>query len=103
MLYQQGDVLIETAEIPKSAKKVQPKNGKLILAEGEATGHTHAIANTEKAELFEQDGRLWLGVKKSVEVKHEEHHSITLPPGDFEVRKVQEYDHFFEESKDVVD
>ena len=102
MLFQQGDVLIESAEIPKLAKKVK-SNGRLILAEGEATGHAHAIVETEKAELFEKDGRLWLGVKEQTDVTHEEHGTVTLPPGDFEIRRVQEYDHFAEEARRVQD
>ena len=44
MLYQQGDVLIESIDcIPVKAKKIEVKKGKYILAKGEATGHAHAV------------------------------------------------------------
>lgn len=104
MFFQQGDVLIKkVASIPKNTQKINPKNGRYILAEGEATGHTHAICDTEKVEMFEKDGRLWVGIKEEVEIKHEEHGKIKLPPGDFEISKVKEYDHFSEEAKEVLD
>lgn len=45
MLYQQGDLLIELTEnIPDKVEAVPPKDGRYILAEGEATGHAHAVA-----------------------------------------------------------
>src|SRR5206468_2136597 len=44
-IYRQGDVLIQrVACIPASTAPVERVDGRIILAEGELTGHHHAIA-----------------------------------------------------------
>ena len=103
MLYQQGDVLIESVKgIPPDAKKIKRKNGRLILAEGEATGHAHAITMLG-AMLLQKDNNLFLKTTKETEIVHEEHNTITIPIGNFIIRRVLEYDHFAEEAKVVMD
>ncbi len=97
-MYQQGDVLI---------KKVSEIKGKklkhLCLAEGELTGHSHTITKGE-AELFEHKGTLFLRVNSdSAEVTHQEHKTIVLSKGFYQIDKVREYDHFLEESRKVQD
>ena len=50
MFLQQGDVLLTKVakdKISKTAKRVAPVRGRLILAEGEATGHAHAVTTEE--------------------------------------------------------
>jgi len=99
MFYQQGDVIIEVAQIPKDAK---PKEGS-ILAEGESTGHAHRV-ECENAQLLELGSRLFLRIMAgNAKVVHEEHAEIELLPGEYEVRGVQEYDHFAEETRRVQD
>ena len=102
MLLQQGDVLIKSSKIPQGKKKIASKNGRLILAEGEATGHAHAIVSTDVT-LFGNDEKKWLKVEKDCVVTHEEHGTITIPVGEYEIGIVQEYDHFEEEARNVVD
>lgn len=97
-LYQQGDCLIETCAVPARAKA---RNGN-VLAEGEATGHAHRVEG--EAELLELGRRLFLRVLRGdCRVVHEEHGPITVPPGEYEVRRVREYDHFAEEARAVMD
>jgi hypothetical protein len=104
MLYQQGDVLLESAnEIPKVAKRVEANNGNLILAEGEVTGHFHAIEAQHGVDLFKDGDNLFLSNTKTVDIKHQEHHKVCLPAGTWKVRRVQEYDHFTEEARQVKD
>ena len=103
MLIQQGDVLIQTAKIPASAKIKAPSKRGIILAEGEATGHAHVITDTDNAVLFEDDNTVYLRVLKDLHLNHEEHAVITIPRGDYQVKKVQEYDHFAEEARSVKD
>lgn len=98
MFYQQGDVLI---------KKVKAVKGKklnhLTLAEGEATGHHHTITKGD-AELYEHEGTLFVKAKSDeVELTHQEHKTVTLPKGDYEIGIVKEYDHFAEEARRVAD
>lgn len=103
MLIQQGDVLIELVEsIPKRAYLVKPTKGRHILAEGEATGHAHVIVD-EELEMFEEYDVLYMNVPKEATVTHEEHKPIAVPPGQYRVRKVREYDHFAKESRLVRD
>ena len=59
---QHGDVLIrEISRIPKGASIVARRNGLLLVAEGEATGHNHVITS-DKAMLYELKGDLYLSV-----------------------------------------
>jgi hypothetical protein len=90
--FRQGDVLIlRVDEIPASATKVERVNGRLILAEGEATGHAHAIAE-EEVSMFTVDASIaYLDVEMDAFVRHEEHGAIHLPPGKYEVRRQREY------------
>ena len=97
-LYQQGDVLIETVTIPIGAVAT----GQRVLAEGEATGHTHRVEGD--AHMLALGEQIFLRVLAGdVRVIHEEHRSVALPPGDYRVRRVQEYDHFAEETRIIRD
>lgn len=78
------------------------KVGKLeraILAYGEHTGHYHE-AYGDGVALYE-DGTL--EAPQGATVTHQEHRSIVVPPGIYRRSIVQEYDHFAEESRNVVD
>ena len=104
MLYQQGDVLIETVEtIPEGVMAVERQGGRHILAEGEATGHAHAVLD-KSVSLFENSAKeLFLSASKKFTVTHEEHKNVTIPKGDYKIRRVKEYDHFEEEARVVRD
>ena len=102
MQLQHGDVCIWSTKIPKEAKN---KKGK-ALAEGEATGHAHTLTGKrgEDYQLLEMGDRLFARILNgNVEVIHQEHKPIAIPPGDYEVSQVYEYDHAVEEAKRVVD
>jgi hypothetical protein len=94
MLYRQGDVLIvATNHIPTGLTEVPKDNGRTILAYGEVTGHAHAVEGQAlflAADVAELE-RAWLRVEEEAKVVHEEHGTITLPPGDYEVRRQREY------------
>ena len=96
-LYRQGDVvLIPVAEIPRNTKPVNRENGRVILAHGEITGHHHSIVEHD-VELVttEQAGELraWLSVTtpEPVALVHQEHDTLLIPPGKYEVRRQREY------------
>ena len=109
MLYQQGDVLIEKIDaIPSNVKEIEKNgNAKLVLAEGEATGHSHTIDTIEapNTRLFAgiDIPDMFLQTSAKTTIKHEEHHHIDIPAGNWKIRKVQEYDHFAEEARAVQD
>lgn len=93
----QGDVLlIPIAAIPSGVEPIAPRGGRLVLAEGEATGHHHAVIERE-AELFAPgeasalaDRYLRVGPAGAV-LTHDEHAPIAVPPGDWAVRPQREY------------
>lgn len=93
--YRQGDVLVESiAAMPKQLKSVAREGGRLILAHGKVTGHSHAIS-TAKCELFTrkaEPGVLYLkvGAAKAL-LKHDEHSAITLAKGNYRVIRQREF------------
>ena len=100
-MIQNGDVLLKQIDgIPNDAKKVNAN--KYILAHGES-GHTHAILETKKADLFKYDNVLYLKVDEPVNLVHEEHKILTIQPGNYEIDRVKEYDPFEEEIREVQD
>jgi len=102
--YRQGDVLIErVAEIPGAAKK-REQSRRIILAEGEATGHCHVMETIDPADWWKQDeipaatelpdeldDGLYLSLTANATVTHEEHAPIELPPGKYRVTHQREY------------
>jgi hypothetical protein len=89
---------MNSREIPKSAKRKANNH----LAEGEATGHFHAATAPDVA-LYEHKGGLMLAAPTGTEVTHQEHNTVLVPPGNYDRSIVQEYDHFTEEAREVVD
>ncbi|MGF1452794.1 MAG: hypothetical protein ACFB21_12050 [Opitutales bacterium] len=103
--YRQGDVLIYQVGELKRAKRVQ---GEALLAFGEATGHRHRIAGELGGEFLAftaEDGTevTELEVREAVQLVHEEHAAITIPPGQYRVA-IQVEDHIdWREARRVVD
>lgn len=92
-MYRQGDVLIvAVAEIPHGLELVPRENGALILAHGEATGHAHAV-RSKTAALFRDPklNALFLSVNAPASLDHEEHGSVALSPGNYQVIRQREY------------
>lgn len=94
-IYRQGDVLIrQVTKIPNGAKAKKNK-GRIVLAYGEVTGHAHAIAEPQAKEytMEQAEGvvRRFLDVASGADVKHEEHATIQLPPGFYEIIQQREY------------
>lgn len=88
---QQGDVLLKQIEsIPSGAVKIA--TDKLVLAEGETTGHAHRLVQTG-AEMFQLENRMFIKLIEPATLKHEEHKEITLASGVWEVGRVREFDY----------
>lgn len=92
-VYRQGDVLIMAVdEIPQGkAKPVARENGKIVLAHGEVTGHSHSITAPIEVQWIEVGGERYIDSDLPLEVKHQEHGTITLPAGKFKVIRQREY------------
>lgn len=103
-MQQQGDVLLKKIEqLPNGAVCLKPKGGRWVLAEGEATGHAHAIEQIDDCTVHEKDGVLYIAATNAVKLQHEEHHAQTIEPGIYEIGIVQEYDYLTEMARSVVD
>ena len=91
-------------------------NTKAVLAFGEVTGHTHRV---EMSEMVKNAGvSLHMGYgneagkdvpdafkvhNECVELQHEEHDTITLPPGNYVVKIVREFNHITRRAQYVAD
>jgi len=83
----QGDVILLSIQQTEGQKLPH-----LTLAEGEVTGHSHRISDGQ-AELYEQDGTLYLRVfSETATLTHEEHKAIQIPQGSWMVRIQREYE-----------
>lgn len=87
-LYRQGDVLLRVVDaIPVAADPCGREAGRIILAHGEVTGHAHAIdaPDAEATLLTTAENQRFLRLVADVDLRHEEHATIRLPAGSYEV------------------
>ena len=116
--YQQGDVLLlkvneETFNANRLTYRTSKHETRAVLAEGEATGHYHAVYMNDLLEgagitlcksgqhTRQNDGIIVTGAP--VELRHEEHNTITLEPGFYLQKIVNEYDHISGIARRVAD
>ena len=105
--FAQGDLLIEhVSDTHPSGTLLQPAGQVTVLAEGEVTGHRHAIY--DRVTMF-RDESLARDIPHDLyvahvridaafaRVEHDEHQPITLPRGTYRVRRQREL-----EPKDAV-
>jgi hypothetical protein len=92
--YRQGDVLLCAIErIPSAATRVPSQGDRVVVAEGELSGHAHAFA-AKGVRLFRDkpSRRSFLRVGKAgAQLRHEEHDPIGIPEGCYELRQQREY------------
>lgn len=100
--YRQGDVLVTPVDtIPAHAKPTTGKK-RVVLAEGEATGHCHAINyNNTQMQVFSDGPQLYLKVKQPVALTHQEHSQALIEPGDYMV--VRQVEVWLDEVRQVAD
>lgn len=90
----QGDVfIIACDEIDKNAEELpRDEQKRIVLAYGEVTGHAHAIKeDTARWYRSPTNSSVFLEVIETVNLVHEEHTKITLPPGNYRVIRQREY------------
>lgn len=99
-IIQQGDVILFPEPIPKGVDEL---NGN-VVQEGEHTGHAHRLFDGGY-QLFEnpKTKERYLRVVTPVSFRHEEHHALIIPPGDYRIGIIQQWDYDTEESKRVID
>lgn len=98
-IFRQGDVLlVPVTQIPQEARK-QRSRRRLVLAEGEMTGHHHVLEVDQATKLEElllpgdvaELEQRFVRVLDEAVLTHQEHATLTIPPGDYEVRRQREY------------
>jgi hypothetical protein len=95
------------------------QENRTVIAEGEATGHAHAFNQTNNPDinitLFKEineygnimSSRGTPGVMRieggDALLTHEEHNPISIPPGEYQITQVREFDYLRKEIRTVVD
>ncbi len=83
-----------------------PDTGRIVVARGEKTGHSHVI-NSSQARLWTltRDGvtELYLEVQAPVTIVHDEHYPLPIPKGMYRVGRVKEYDYFSQMERQIED
>lgn len=87
--YRQGDVLITETTINPAGTK-QKHGGKIVLAEGESTGHAHTI-ECKLADWWKADGIQIVALRRAATVSHQEHNPIRLKARKHIIRRQSEY------------
>lgn len=93
VFYRQGDVGLRllSSKPTGTAKPIARENGRIILAHGEVTGHAHGIDSPDCA-MEEIAGLTVLEVNAAMAaLTHEEHGTIEIPQGVYEVVIQKEY------------
>lgn len=73
-----------------------------VLAEGEKTGHCHLLLD-KNVDVYIIDNIRQFNLTKNTKLTHQEHDTIILDKDMNTSGIVQEYDHFAEEARDVLD
>lgn len=99
--YRQGDVLLTPAKIP--AEAIPSKDcERVVLAEGEATGHAHTINFTrEQMDVLLRDKEMYLRVRFPIVLRHQEHAKVKVDPGEYLV--VRQVEVWLDEVRQVAD
>lgn len=97
-IVRQGDVLlVPVEELPARRHERVVEGPRLVLAEGEATGHAHVVLGTAhlvhstNAPSWRGVGHTHLVVEEPASLVHDEHDAIALQPGIYHVRRQREY------------
>ena len=103
-IYRHGDILFFPVADPKT-ENVEEKDSH-IVAWGEATGHNHlltAALGAKVAAMKGFDGKDYIRLTKPATLTHQEHKTLSIDPGTYEIRREQEHDYFEEQRRTVLD
>ena len=91
-IIRQGDVLLKRVQKKPNGLK-EKSRGRIVLAEGEVTGHAHVLTASDVVLMEDpKTGEMWLEVKSGdALLKHEEHAPHAVPMGIYEVVRQREY------------
>jgi hypothetical protein len=99
MMLRQGDVLLVAINnLPRETTEVVPERRgsrlEYVLAQGEATGHAHAMIADDRVALRHHPERgMFLVVHGGgAELRHEEHRPLAVPSGNYRIVRQRTYD-----------
>jgi hypothetical protein len=80
----QGDILVVPIDTGAKGNRVAAKKGKLVIAEGEVTGHHHFVKASPEVTLLDDGVDKFLQVqdRRTEHLKHQTHRTLSLPAGD---------------------
>jgi hypothetical protein len=95
-MYRHGDIMLRPcADIPTSSRlEISEPGERLVLATGEATGHAHVLYGLATAATEARPynvTRSLVHLLEPGELRHEEHKTINVPPGWYEVVRQRVY------------
>lgn len=94
--FQTGDILYKTTDLlPKDAEEI---SGNIIH---KGNDHLHSIEGDYQ--LYLLGNEMFILAKDTCNLNHEEHKTIKLPKGLYKKEIVLEYDHWLEESRNIID
>ena len=101
MIIRQGDILL----VKVGEAQASGKSQRVIIGHGEVTGHMHVLQAAETLngdelawQLFAETGE-WRGdgspqvaISQETQLVHDEHDTLTIPAGIYEIRRQREYE-----------
>ncbi|SRR5581483_6102020 len=95
MQYRHGDLLLLQVDPPERADLVE-RGPAVVLARGEATGHAHVLTAAEpeaEVQILKVPGLedLVIDLKTGAVLSHEEHATLHIPAGYYQLRRQREY------------
>ena len=102
--YRHGDILFRPIKEELKGNKVAHTES-FTVALGEATGHHHVITveNPDNLDIVETPMGYVLTLKSEGTLTHEEHGTLTIAPGIYQVGREREHDWFAKSTRQVID
>lgn len=99
MILRQGDIVLRS--VSKTQGKEISTNGSYVVAFGEKTGHHHTLEGDFKLKEFAE--RRFLELEVEAILTHQEHDTITIPKGKYEIVIQREFDYELQQARTVQD
>jgi hypothetical protein len=90
-----GDINFHPVDEMKG--EIVKHEGLFVVGYGETTGHKHVLVVEKPQDLIikkDSEGNYYFELLSEGKLKHEEHKTITMPPGIYKKFQEEEVDHF---------
>jgi len=102
-MYRQGDfLLVPTKEkIKKEWKSIKASKGQFVFDKSKVSSNSHAINSKGNKLYLVDESTMFLILKQDETLTHEEHSHISIPKGNYFVKRQREYT--LQEIRNVID